>query len=294
MTAKDHEPCEFCAVRALKGERTDLVLGLTFVPTGALDAMRWGHREEPGDLLPAAVSALGLDFAFVSAKDGWAERALEGILDAGAAPLWVVDGAFATAIAVHGWTDALRLSIADPDALGPALDEGAGHAVSEALRGLAAGAAGVVYAEDLAGASGPLVAPDFANDELLPRSARVVAEADRVDLPAVFHSDGDVRVFLPGIARAGFSAVHVGGLGEDAFVRMLRDARQSGLRVLGGIEGEALRQGPADAIRAGVQATLFAAAGDLLVADDGSIATSEELAAFVGAVEAARGERTEA
>ena len=35
---------------------------------------------------------------------------------------------------------------------------------------------------------------------------------------------------------------------------------------------------------------MFAAPGDLLVADDGSMATSEELAAFVSAVEAARGD----
>jgi len=292
MTAERHEPCEFCAVRALKGERAGLVVGFTFVSIGAIDAMRWGHGGEPGDLLPTAVSALGLDFAFVCAADPWAERSLEGVLDAGAAPLWVVDGAFANAVAVHGWTEALRLSIADPEALGPALDEGAGRAVAEALRGLAAGAAGVVYAEDLAGATGPLVAPDFANDELLPRSARVVAEADRVDLPSVFHSDGDVRVFLPGIARAGFSAVHLGGLGEDAFLRMLRDARQAGLRVLGGIEGESLRRGPMEGVRAGTQAALLAVAGDLLVADDGSIATSEELAAFVSALEAARGENS--
>jgi hypothetical protein len=288
-----HRPCEFCAVRALKGEQAGLVVGMTFVPIGALESMRWGKRDDPGSLLPAAVAAAGLDFAFVSAKDPWAERTLEGILESGAAPLWVVDGALANAFAVHGWTEALRLTAADSAALTPALDEGAALAVSEALRGLAAGAAGVVVAEDLAGAQGPLVAPDFANEELLPRAASIVVEASRVQLPSIFHSDGDIRVFLPGIARAGFSAVHGGGMGDDAFVRMLRDARAHNLRVIGGIEGVALRKSVPSAIRAGVQAALFAAPGDLLVADDGSIATSEELSAFLSAVGAARGGRGE-
>lgn len=275
-------------MRALVGDTAELVIGLTFAPLAALAAMRWGHRDEPGDLLPAAVTALELDFAFVPAAEPWAERAVEGVIEAGAAPLWVVDGAFANAVSVHGWTEALRLTVADPYALGPALDEGAARAVSETLRGLAAGAAGVVVAQDLAGAHGPLMAPDFVHEELLPRAAAVVVETSRVELPAVFHSDGDIRVFLSGIARTGFSAVHVGGVGEDGFVRLLRDARQHGLRIIGGIEGEALRQSLPAAIRAGTQAALFAAPGDLLVADDGSISNAQDLAAFVSAVEAAR------
>ena len=244
MASGLHQPCEMCAVRALLGERTGLVVGITFVPLSALESMRWGHVAEPGSLLPAAVAAIALDFAFVPSSEPWAERAATGVLEAGAAPFWVVDGALATAVAVHGWSEAIRLTVADPAALAPALDEGAGAAVAETLRGLAAGAAGIVYAEDLAGAHGPLVAPDFVNEELLPRAELVVSEASRVELPSVFHSDGDARVFLPGIARAGFSAVHVGGMGEDMFVRTLRDARGHNLRVIGGIDGEALREGP--------------------------------------------------
>ena len=292
MADGKHQPCEFCTVRALKGEITELVVGITFVPADALEAMRWGKQGEPGTLLPAAVEAVGLDFAFVPSSEPWAERSVEGLLEIGAAPLWVVNGPFSNAVAVHGWTEALRLTIADPDALRPALDEGASFAIAQALRGLAVGSAGIVLAEDLAGVHGPLMAPDFVNAELMPRSASVASEAGRVDLPAVFHSDGDIRVFMQGIGRAGFSAVHVGGLGQDGFVRLLRDARQHGLRVIGGIEGEALRQSIPAAIRAGIQAALFAAPGDVLLADDGSIATAEDLSAFVSAVEAARGEGT--
>jgi hypothetical protein len=276
-------------VQALKGEDAGLVTGLTFAPTAALEAMRWGHREEPGSLLPAAVQALGLDFAFVPAEEPWAERSVEGILAVGAAPLWVVDGPFANAVAVHGWTEALRLTVADPEALGAALDEGAGRAISETLRGLSAGAAGTVVADDLASERGPLMAPDFVHEELLPRMGAIVAETSRVELPTIFHSDGDIRALLSGIARTGFSAVHLGGLGEDGFVRLLRDARQHGLRVVGGIEGAALRESLPAAIRAGTQAALFAAPGDLLVADDGSITTAQDLSAFVSAIEAAKG-----
>lgn len=293
MTEERRRPCELCAVRALKGERSELSFGITFVPTDALEGMRWGRGAgagEPGVLLSAAVEALGLDFAFVPSYEPWAEQALEGVLEAGAAPLWVVNGPFSNAVSVHGWTETLRLTAADPALLREALDEGAASADSEVLRGLAAGAAGVVVAEDLAGAQGPLVAPDFVFDEVLPRCVHLVAEARRVDLPTVLHSDGDIRVFLPAIARSGFSAVHSGGWGADGFVRLLRDARQYGLRVIGGIDGEALRESPLAAVRAGTQATLFAAPGDVLVADDGSISTSEELSAFVSALAAARGD----
>ena len=281
------------AVRALLGEPPRVVAGVTFLPPSALDPLLWGTSHEPDELIARACAQLHLDFVFLPGKESWAARAARRVTAAGIAAFWAVDGPFARAADDLGWGEALRLTVAEPSSLLGSLDDGVAAALAEVHRGTAAGAAAIVVAEDLSGASGPLVPPDFVNETLVSRLARIVGEASTAGLPAAIHSDGDVRAHLSAFARAGFSAVHMGGLGETAFVRMLRDARTRGLRTIGGIEGEALRAGSIAAIRAGTRASLFAVAGDLLVADDGSISSPEEFSAFASAVAAARGDTSD-
>jgi hypothetical protein len=107
-------------------------------------------------------------------------------------------------------------------------------------------------------------------------------------MPAVFHSDGDVRLLLPAIARAGFVAVHGGGgLGPDAFERLFWTAREEGLAVIGGLLTTEL-ENPARAEALGSRIGVLAQAGGLFVADDGGITTPEEASALVTALAAAR------
>lgn len=280
----------YVAVRALRGATQDVAFGVSFLPTRAIDPMRWGVSHEPEVLLATVCAQLHLDFVFVSASEPWSQRAVGLLRESRTASFWVVDGPLGSVASSLGWGETLRRTVTGIDRLAPLMDQALEVALSQVGVGIAVGASAVVVAEDLAGSSGPLVSPDFANEELVPRLARAARAAEAHGLPAVLHCDGDSRAFLAGAARAGFSAVHVGGVGGEAFVRIMREARARGMRIVGGIEGDALRAGAPAAVRAGTQASLFALVGDLLVADDGSISTPEEFSAFVSALEAARGE----
>ena len=132
------------------------------------------------------------------------------------------------------------------------------------------------------------MAPDFAIAELLPRYARIVRAARNLDMPAVFHSDGDIRSLLPAVARAGFAAVHAGGgLGFEAFDRLFWAAREVGLAVIGGmLTSELGNEARAEALGSAIG--VLAQAGGLLVADDGGITTGREISGLVAALGAAR------
>ncbi|MHB1341484.1 MAG: hypothetical protein ACYCX5_06935, partial [Coriobacteriia bacterium] len=151
------------------------------------------------------------------------------------------------------------------------------------------GARAIVIAEDLAGSQGPLVAPDFAIDMLLPRLANTVAIAAEAGVPAILHSDGDIRILLGAIHRAGFAAVHAGGgLDLDGFERLFWAAREEGLVLIGGLQSIDLGRGLPRAEVLGSRVGLLARAGGLLVADDGGITSPAEVTALIRALSAAR------
>lgn len=261
--------------------------GLTFVSDGALAPVT-GSTGDPAHDLAEASEALGASFAFVPGGEPWAAEAVTALADAGVAPLWAVSGPLWPVIEAHGAMQGLRETLTRPREIGAEID-GALHAVvSRAQLGAQLGARAVVVAEDLAGSEGPLVAPDFAIAELLPRYERIVRAARSLGMPAVFHSDGDIRLLLPAIARAGFVAVHAGGgLGFEAFDRLFWAARDAGLAVMGGLLTAELRNAArAEAI--GSTIGVLARAGGMFVADDGGITTTQEMAGLVTALAAAR------
>jgi hypothetical protein len=267
---------------------TPFPFGLTFVPHKALGLVAGGVRGPVEDLSEACVS-LGASFAFVPAGEAWAADAVDALVEVDVAPLWSVSGPLWPVIESWGEMAGLRATLTHPVVVGERLQARLDSILDLVSSGADAGARALVLAEDLAGTDGPLVAPDFAIAELLPRYARVVETARALGMPAVFHSDGDVRPLLPAIARAGFVAVHAGGgLGFEAFDRLFWAAREAGLAVIGGLlTGELGNAARAEAL--GSTIGVLAQAGGLLVADDGGITTEREVAGLVTALEAARG-----
>jgi hypothetical protein len=261
--------------------------GLTFVPPAALSAEDV-ERQDPALVLTEACTNAELDFAFVPSWEPWAPRALALLARADVACLWVVRGVLWPTLEGLGVSEGLKATASDPGSLRPLLDEAAAVARQETEHGLALGADAVVVAEDLAGATGPLVSPDFALAEVLPRLAGVTALARADGTAAVLHCDGDVRVLLSAVAIAGFDAVHAGGIDADAFERLFWQARTDGLAVLGGIDVAGYDRGLPAAVRAGTRAGILAAAGGLLVADDGGVASHHQFAAVLAALAAAR------
>lgn len=272
---------------ALSGRPTvPLVAGLTFVPPDVLAGVAPGCGEAH-ECLASATRALALDFVFVEARAPWAEAAVAGI---DAAVFWVVDGPLWPVLhSAVNVADGLMRSRLDPVAFAADLDDETQRAVEQVRRGVVLGVDAIVVADDLAGSDGLLLGPDVTSAEILPRLATIAGQAR--SLPALLHSDGDVRGILRQLAAAGFVGLHGGGgLDRDAFEALFWEAHRAGLVVAGGLPTSSLGRGTTAAVRAGTNAALLAQAGGLLLADDGGITTEAELGAFAAAVSAARGD----
>lgn len=261
--------------------------GLSFVPPEAL-GMLVKQPLSAAHTLVSAASQLGASFAFVPAEEPWAEDAVAALAEAGIAPLYAVDGPLWPILEARGVAEGLRATLTHPEEIGEQIDAGLDVILAQLERAAALGARAVVLAEDLAGTHGPLVAPDFAIAELMPRYERIVTHARSLGLPAIFHSDGDIRLLLAAVTRAGFVSAHVGGgLTVEAFERLYWAAREEGLAVIGGLLTPELAN-PVRAETLGSRVGVLAQAGGLFVADDGGITTSGEIAGLVTALAAAR------
>jgi hypothetical protein len=266
---------------------TPFPFGLTFVPAGALGPVIGATHGPAVDLVEACLE-LGASFAFVPANAIWAEDAITALAETGVASLAAISGPLWPLIEAKGVAEGLRATLTRPEETAAEIDAQIDSLVAEVARVAGMGARAIVLAEDLAGTQGPLVAPDFAIAELMPLYERIVRAARSLGMPAVFHSDGDLRLLLPAIARAGFVAVHAGGgLGLEAFERLYWAAREEGLAVVGGfVTSELANAARAEAL--GSHVGVLAKTGGLFVADDGGITTPEEMAALVTALAAAR------
>ena len=273
----------------LNGEPGIVSVGVTFLPEDATASLHWGGESDAHTPLAVAVcSRLAPDFAFVPAWEPDAETTVRDIAACGTAPFVVVRGPLTSIAEEDGWVPTLRATLAGGGGFVSRLDAATTVAIAEARGAAEWGAFAVVVAEDVAGANGPLVAPDYVIGDLMPRLGRIASAAHDATLVAVSHSDGDMRAFLRAATAAGFDAVHPAGLEPRAFEALLAEARRHGLTTLGGIPGSAVSSGGPAAIRAGVEAAVAAAEGGLLVSDDGGVASGPELAALISALQATR------
>ncbi|MHB1017031.1 MAG: hypothetical protein ACYC2X_03960 [Coriobacteriia bacterium] len=264
--------------------------GLTFVPPDVFEVVGGvsATTDEPAVRLAGACEALGASFAFVHSAESWAGDAAITLSERGVAVLWAVDGPLWPVVRERGELAGLRATLTDPEGIGRAIDERLDAVLEQIAAGARLGVRAIVLAEDLAGTSGPLVAPDFAIAELLPRYSRIVQAAGALGICCILHSDGDVRPLLPAISRAGFVAVHAGGgLDFERFDKLFWAARADGLAVIGGLlTGDLGNAARAEAI--GSTIGVIAKSGGLLVADDGGITTHEQMRGLIAALDAAR------
>lgn len=272
----------------LSGRDAGLVTGLTWLHADAIPADIVGTTSS-GDTMAQSLAVLAaaadLDFVLVPAGESWAHEAADALHEAGVQVLWAVTGALGRVAVGEGWIETLRMSAARPEILSRALDDTVGDAIADFESGLAARADAFLLADDIAGADGPLLSPDFILDALVPGYGRLARLAADTDSALLFHSDGDIRLLMPSLARAGFAGVHLAGLSENRHVLCHAEARRLNLCVLGGIDAMSLNQG---ARRAGIRAAQLALRGDMAVCDDGGLASAAEFTSYVTALEAAR------
>lgn len=268
--------------------RAALTFGLTFIPPSALAPVAPGATDDLASIL-AACREMDAAFAFVPWWERWSPGALRPLGESGVAPFAVFTGPLWPVLEERGITAGLLDTLLKPEQIAAEIDVRLCEIEAAARDAIDGGARAIVIAEDVAGSEGPLVAPDFAIDVLLPKLASVAQLATDAGVPAILHSDGDIRSMLGAIKRAGFSAVHAGGgLGFDAFERLFWAARGEGLVLIGGLQSVELASGLPRAEVLGSRVGLLARAGGLLVADDGGITTPAEVVALVAALSAAR------
>lgn len=271
---------------SLRDGRAGFLAGVTWLPDEVLEVL--SAETGPGAPAQALVTLcahLSLDFVFVPANRAWSRVAVERLHRAGTAACWAVPGVLGRAAERLGWAETLRRSAGDPGALAAELDAALHAALEEVRQGLAYGCGAVVVADDVAGATGWLVSPDFAFDALMPCYRALAGQVQSGGAAAIFHSDGDIRLLMSALARGGFSAVHIAGLDIDAIGVQWRAARGAGLLSLGGLRAASIALEPAEL---GERAGQMALAGGLLVCDDGGISTAEQVSAFEVALSAAR------
>jgi hypothetical protein len=245
-----------------------------------------GSGRSAAAALARACADLGLDFCFVPSWAEWAPRAVDELWRAGVAPLWVVPGVVWPSLEVLGVEAGLRASVQRPALLLEAMDAALAGALRAARAGLEAGAHGVVVADDMAGASGPLLSAAFLEEQAFPRLSRVAQLAREAGVPALLHCDGDARALFAAVAAAGLVALHGDLGGPDGIGATMTAARVAGIVLIGGVPSASLSTLAAGALAGTLDATL-AEGGGLLVSDDGGVASREQVAALFAALGAA-------
>lgn len=282
------ENCTDRLERALAGAVLDPpVRGLTFVDPLLLPGPG-GSARSAASALAHAAGELRLDFAFVPSWEPWALEAVVALDHVEVAPLWVVPGVVWPALEQLGVDEGLRLSMREPERLAKAMDAALASARAAAEAGVRARARALVVADDMAGATGPLLDGRWLAAEAFPRLAQLVAVARSAGRPALLHCDGDARSLLASVRDAGFLALH-GDCGEEAGVAAaLEAARAVGVALVGGLSTAALTDAAHGAL-AGTLAAMLARRGGLLVADDGGLTTPEQVAALFAGLGASSG-----
>jgi len=115
------------------------------------------------------------------------------------------------------------------------------------------GAEVIVVGDDAAYQDGPMISPEMWREFVLPYHSRIV---ESVDVPVLWHSDGNTEQLLPFAIEAGFAGVH--GLEPAAGMKLDRIKEQFGtdLVLVGNVDVRLLFESDLAAVRAGVDRCL--------------------------------------
>lgn len=233
--------------------------------------------------LCATAAAFGVDMALVDSTVNWAGEAAAILHEHDIAVAWAVPGVLSRVAASHGWTETIAASVKEPGELAYALDEALHEMLVAVRHGQDVNAEVLVVADELSSTAGWLVSPDFALDALVPSYARAASEW--LGRPAVFHSDGDIRVLYAILARAGYAGVHLAPATQAQLGAAISAAHTAGLCPVGGLAAQSLRS---EGARRTAEYAAAVATAPFVFADDGGMTSAEELAAFGAALDALR------
>lgn len=181
---------------------------------------------------------------------------------------------------LYGWDSALEM-IARGDA-DPACQRAIGYGIRAVEQAVEAGASAIVLCDDLCGVHVPLVDPRMVVDHFLPFYERFAEKAHELDVPLIFHSDGDIRTYYEILATDGFSGVHIAHPDLHQTGELFSAARDCGLRPLGGLVSA--RCADTDVEQLAHFAAHLLEEGPALICDDGAAVTTQQLNALVAAL----------
>jgi uroporphyrinogen decarboxylase len=125
--------------------------------------------------------------------------------------------------------------------------------VSMCRKAVGLGAQVLIVGDDAAFRDGPLISPRMWREFVLPHHRQIV---DSVDVPVIWHSDGNIERLLPYAVEAGFAGVH--GLQPTAGMDLGATKRDYGdqLVLIGNVDVGVLFEPDLDAVRAEVDRCL--------------------------------------
>lgn len=265
--------------------RGRIASALTWTTSEALQAFAERDEREP-EVLASIARAFRLDLVFIDSEAAWAPDAVRRLHAADVAAAWSISGPLTRVSSIVGWSKTLSAFAVAPTGMAGEIEAAASDVVANVHAGVRHEADVIVIADEVSSQAGWLVPPDFILEVLVPSYAVAVREAASRSIPAVFHSDGDIRALYPALRRVGFAGVHLAPDDPGALPTYAEAARAAGLVGVGGLNAGALRA--SGARRAGESAAALAAGGRLVLADDGGMTGPEEVAAFGAALDVAR------
>lgn len=112
---------------------------------------------------------------------------------------------------------------------------------------------------DMAYRNGPMFSPAHYREFLYPCHKRLMDEFHRRGMPVIFHSDGDIRLVLDDLLRAGVTAINPIEAKANMDIRELAPKYGARLGFVGNIDARVLMTNDPDRIREEVRAKLKAA-----------------------------------
>ncbi|RLE71033.1 MAG: hypothetical protein DRJ43_00675 [Thermoprotei archaeon] len=166
----------------------------------------------------------------------------------------------------------LRLFYRDPRMLKYVFDRVGAFLAKLATALLDVGVDGVWVWDDLAYKQGPFISPRLYREFVMPQHARIVEPFRQRGLPAILHTDGDVKPLIGCFIEAGFTALQPLEVKAGMDVRELKALYGDRLAFLGNIDARVLSRG-VEAIRVELLSKLSVAAvgGGYIVGSDHSV-----------------------
>ncbi|NPV26658.1 MAG: hypothetical protein HPY81_04185 [Firmicutes bacterium] len=169
----------------------------------------------------------------------------------------VVEGGFSAVASLFEFTQFLKLTVTHPVEVVALVREMCQWQSELAKRCVAAGAHGVVVADDLAWQRGTFISPAALRQLVFPSLTRLVEEIKAMGVPVFLHADGDLMDIMDDIVAAGFDGLH--SLEPAAGMELVKLKQLFGRKLClwGNLSGDLLLPGvPLDKVQKATRRTL--------------------------------------